>query len=293
MRAVLRHPHLDAAFKELVLTLPSESYVAEQLDVVDPPRIHAAREHLRKELAQGLREDWIWAAEHHATPGGYCPDAVSSGKRALSNLALSMLCLDSATRGDAVWPGRAYQCFKDASNMTDRLGALSALVSSHSELAQPALARFHELFHREALVVDKWFSMQVTAPEREGRVFARALSLLEHPDFNLKNPNRARSLIGALCAGNPGAFHRTDGAGYAFWAEQVLALDATNAQLAARMARLMDRWSKLAEPYRTAAQAALERVAAKAGLSKDVSEIISHALAAAADPTEAQRAPAP
>ncbi len=292
MRAVLRHPQLDAAFKELVLTLPSEAYVAEQLDVVDPPRIHAVREHFRLQLAQGLRDDWLWAIEHHRTPGGYSPDAVSSGKRALSNLALAMLCLDAAQTGDTVWPGRAYQGFKDASNMTDRLGALSALVNSHAELAEPALARFHELFKDEALVFDKWFSMQVTAPEKNGRVFARARSLLQHPDFSLKNPNRARSLIAALCSGNPSAFHRSDAAGYVFWAERVLELDAANPQLAARMARVMDRWTKLAEPYRNAAKTALTRVAAKADLSKDVREIISHALASDA-PTESTKAPSP
>ena len=293
MRAVLRHPQLDAAFKELVLTLPSEAYVAEQLDVVDPPRIHAVRQHLRLQLARGLRDDWLWAIENHATPGGYSPDAVSSGKRALSNLALAMLCLDAAQSGDTVWPGRAYQVFKDASNMTDRLGALSALVNSHAPLAEPALARFHELFKHEALVIDKWFSMQVTAPEKDGRVFARARSLLQHPDFSLKNPNRARSLIAALCSGNPSAFHRLDAAGYVFWAERVLELDAANPQLAARMARVMDRWTKLAEPYRSAAQMALKRVAAKADLSKDVREIISHALAADAqtESTEPQKAP--
>lgn len=292
MRAVLRHPQLDAAFKELVLALPSESYIAEQLDVVDPLRIHATREHFRKQLASGLRDDWIWAFENHATPGAYSPDAVSSGKRALANLALSMLCLDAAADGDPVWPGRAYQRFKDATNMTDRLGALTALLTSHSDLAEVALARFYELFSQEALVIDKWFSMQVTAPEKDGLVFARARTLLLHPDFSLKNPNRARSLIGALCAGNPSAFHRADGAGYDFWAEQVLALDAANPQLAARMARIMDRWTKLAEPYKGAAHIALKRVAAKVDLSGDVREIISLALASA-NATETPSSPAP
>jgi aminopeptidase N len=275
MRAVLRSPVLDAAFKELMLTLPSEVYVAEQLDVVDPQRIHAVRQHLRLQLAQSLRDDWAWALDNHATPGGYSPDAVSSGKRALSAMALSMLCLD------AVWPGRAYQRFKDAGNMTDRLGALTALVGSHAELAEPALARFYELFRQEDLVIDKWFTLQATAPEKDGRVFARAKALMKHPDFSLKNPNRARSLIAALCSGNPGAFHRPDAAGYAFWADRVLELDAANPQLAARMARVMDRWTKLAEPYRSGAQAALLRVAAKADLSRDVREIVTHALASA------------
>ena len=108
-----------------MLTLPSETYMAEQLAVVDPQRIHAARESMKQQLAEALRDDWQWAFEQHQVRGGYSPDPVSSGKRALANLALGMLCLDATRRGDGVWPGRAYQRFKDAGNMTDRLGALS------------------------------------------------------------------------------------------------------------------------------------------------------------------------
>ena len=280
LRATLRDASLDAAFKELVLTLPSESYVAENLAVVDPQRIHAAREAMRSQLATELRDDWAWAFEAHQVVGGYSPDPVSSGRRALANLALSMLCLDAVTQGDAIWPGRAYQRFKDAAHMTDRIGALAALVNSHAELATPALERFHALFKAEPLVIDKWFAMQATAPESEGRVFARAQQLLQHPDFSIRNPNRARSLIAALCMMNPAAFHRADAAGYVFWADRVLELDGFNPQLAARMARIMDRWSRLAEPYRRAAREALSRVAAKPDLSSDVREIISRALLA-------------
>ncbi|HEY2928085.1 aminopeptidase N [Piscinibacter sp.] len=281
MRRVLQHPTLDPAFKELLLTPPSEIYVAEQLDVVDPQRIHDAREALKLQLAQALRSDWEAAFEANQVRGGYSADTVSAAKRTLANLALAMLCLDAVARGDAVWPGRAYQRFKDAGNMTERQGALTALVGAHSELAEPALERFHELFKGEPLVIDKWFSLQATAPERAGRVFARVKALLAHPDFTLKNPNRARSLIAAMCMGNPAAFHRADAAGYVFWADRVLELDAVNPQLAARIARVMDRWSKLAEPYRSAAREAISRVAAKADLSDDVREIVTRALAGA------------
>ena len=279
MRAVLTHPTLDAAFKEVVLVPPSEIYVAEQLAVVDPQRIHAARESLKLQLAQALRDEWAQAFEANQVRGGYSSDPVSAGKRALANLALSMLCLDAVARGDATWPGRAYQRFKDAGNMTDRQGALGALLAAHSELAEPALARFHEMFKHEALVIDKWFSVQATAPEQDGRVFARVKALLAHPDFNIKNPNRARSLIASLCMGNPAAFHRADAAGYVFWADRVLELDAANPQLAARIARVMDRWSKLAEPYRSAAREAIKRVASRPELSNDVREIVTRALA--------------
>jgi aminopeptidase N len=279
MRGVLRHPTLDAAFKELVLTLPSEAYLAEQLEQVDPPRVHAARQAMLRQLAHALHADWAWAFDAHQVAGGYSPDPVSAGKRALANRALAMLCLDASRNNDPVWPGRAYQRFKDATNMTDRLGALAALVDTHSELAPAALERFHALFIKEDLVLDKWFALQVTAPERDGRVFGRATSLLKHPDFRLSNPNRARSLISALCSHNPSAFHRTDAAGYAFWADRVLELDAINPQLAARIARGMDRWSRLAEPFRSGAREAIARVAARAELSDDVREIVSHALA--------------
>ncbi|CAN7222122.1 aminopeptidase N [Rhizobacter sp. LjRoot28] len=278
LRNVLRHPELDAAFKELTLTLPSETYLAEQLSVVDPQKIHTVREAMKLQLARELRDDWAWAFEQNQVAGGYSPDAASAGKRALANLSLSMLCLGSAADGDTVWPGRAFQRFKDAGNMTDRLGALTALTASHSELAEPALQRFHALFKDEALVIDKWFALQATTPEKDGRVFARAKQLLKHPDFSLRNPNRARSLISALCMSNPGAFHRTDAAGYVFWADRIIELDSINPQLAARMARVMDRWSALAEPYRSAAHVALQRVAAKPDLSSDVREIIGRAL---------------
>ncbi|KNZ32166.1 MAG: aminopeptidase N [Methylibium sp. NZG] len=281
MRSVLRDPALDPSFKELVLTLPSETYVAEQLDSVDPQRVHAAREALKLQMARALRDDWAWAFEAHQVSGGYTPDPVSAGRRALANLSLAMLCLDAVATGDAVWPGRAYQRFKDATHMTDRQGALTALLDAHCDLAAPALQRFHEQFKGEALVLDKWFALQAGTSERDGRVFARVKQLLAHPDFTLTNPNRARSVLTSLCRQNPAAFHRLDAAGYVLWAEHVLELDSINPQLAARLARTMDRWSRLAEPYRSAAHEAIARVAARPELSGDVREIVTHALAAA------------
>ncbi|TXC66551.1 aminopeptidase N [Piscinibacter aquaticus] len=278
MRGVLRHETLDPAFKDLTLTPPTETYVAEQLDHVDPQRIHAAREAMVLQLARDLRADWEWAWETHQVGGAYSPDAVQAGRRALANPALQMLCLDATARGDVLWQGKAYQRFKDASNMTDRQGALWALLASHSEMADPALQRFHDQFRDDALVIDKWFILQAAAPEKDGRVFARAKALLKHPDFTLANPNRARSLIRTLCGENPAAFHRTDAAGYVFWAERVIELDAINPQLASRVARALDRWATLAEPYRSAAREAIARVAARAELSDDVREVVTRAL---------------
>ena len=280
MRGVLRHPQLDAAFKALVLQLPDEKSLAEQLDSVDPQRIHAVREAMLAQLACELLDDWVWAFEAHQVTGGYTPEPVSAGKRALANLALAMLCLNAAASGDTLWPGRAYARVKEAGNMTQRLGALKALTQSHAELAELALAHFHGQFRHDALVIDKWFSAQATLPERaDGRSFARIKQLLQHADFTLKNPNRARSLIHVFCSSNPAGFHRRDAAGYVFWAEQVIQIDAFNPQLAARLARMMDRWSHLAEPYRSGAREAIARVAAKAELSSGVREIVERALA--------------
>ena len=279
MRAVLRHPTLDAAFKELVLTLPSETYIAEQLEVVDPQAIHAVREAMREQLATALQADWQWAYEQHADTGAYVPDPTSSGRRALAGMALSHLCLLARITGDGVWPGKTYQRYKDAGNMTDRFNALAALVSSGHDLAVPALARFYELFRHEPLVLDKWFALQAGANDRAGQVLPAVKQLLKHPDFQIRNPNRARSLIFSYCSANPGGFHRADAAGYVFWSDRVIELDGVNPQVAARLARALDRWKKLAEPYRSAAREAIARVAAKTDLSNDVREVVSRALA--------------
>jgi aminopeptidase N len=278
LRQLLRSDQLDAAFKELALTLPSETYIAEQLQEVDPQRIHAVREAMRLQLATALQTDWAWAFEAHKDNGGYRPEPVSAGRRALAGMALAQLCLAARNSGDTVWPGKAYQRFKDADNMTDRINALSALVNSGHELASAALARFHALFKGEDLVLDKWFALQGGSCDRGGQVLPAVRQLMNHPDFNLRNPNRARSLIFSYCSANPGAFHRQDAAGYVFWSERVLELDSTNPQVAARLARAMDRWKKLAEPYRSAAREAIARVAAKTDLSNDVREVVSRAL---------------
>ncbi|MEY3475002.1 MAG: aminopeptidase PepN, partial [Pseudomonadota bacterium] len=283
LRHVLREAATDPALKELILTLPAEGFVAEKLESVDPARIHTVRETLRMQLAEALHEDWAWAFAEHRVRKGYEPTPAQAGRRALSGLALSMLCLHAVRHGDPVWPGRAYQGVKDAGNMTERMAALAALVNSHSELAAPALERFHAMFRGEPLVIDQWFALQARAPEplgdAAGSVFARVRALTQHPDFTVRNPNRARSLLTSLFLFNPAAFHRADAAGYVFWAERVAEIDAFNPQLAARLARALDRWRSLAEPCRHAAREALSRVAARSDLSADTREIVERALA--------------
>jgi aminopeptidase N len=278
LRQALQDPALDPAFKELVLNMPSERELFDQIDGADPEQVNAVREALLDQLARELHEDWAWAWDAHQVREGYAPTGEQSGRRALANLALAMLVRQAVRSGDTVWPGRAYQRFKDAGNMTDRLGALQALVNVHAELAAPALERMHSLFARDPLVIDKWFTLQARAPEQQGRVFARVRQLLQHPDFSLRNPNRARALLFAWHT-NPAAFHRADAAGYVLWADKVVEIDAFNPQLAARFARALDRWTALPEPYRSAAREAIARVAGKAELSADTREIVMRSLA--------------
>ena len=281
LRGVLRDPSLDPAFKSMVLALPGEGYVAEQLPVVDPQRIHAVREQLLDHLAEQLHADWAWAFEHHQVRGGYAPQRQQAGQRALAARALAMLCRQAVRSGNPVWPGRAYQQVKDAGNMSERLAGLNALVHARSPLADAALERFHAASQGNALVIDKWFEVQARAsedPDGQGAVLARAKALLQHKDFSLRNPNRVRSLLVALCRDNPAAFHRPDAAGYVFWAERLVELDAINPSVAGRLARVMDRHGQLAEPYRSAAREAIARVAARSDLSDEVREIINRAL---------------
>ena len=277
LRTVLRRPTLDAAFKELVLTLPSETYIAEQCEQVDPQRIHQVREAMRLQLALSLQDDWVWAYEHHANQGTYQTDAVSCGRRALRGLALVNLCLAGKHQGDHTWPQQALHQFDHAHNMTERMHALAALVYVDHALATAALSRFHTMFKHEELVLDKWFALQASASGSQVDVLSKVRQLMQHPDFHIRNPNRARSLISTYCA-NAAAFHRSDASGYVFWSERVLEFDSFNPQVAARLARSMDRWRKLVEPYRSAAQEAIRRVAAKDDLSADVREVINSAL---------------
>ncbi|RJF95131.1 aminopeptidase N [Noviherbaspirillum saxi] len=271
-RATLRDTTLDPAFCELALTLPSETVVAEQMDVIDPHAIHAVRVFLRRALASTLKVDWLVAYQSNRTPGTYSPDPVSTGKRGLKNLALSyVLEID-----DADAHRLAQNQYDNANNMTDRIAALSVLVNSTAPGRDAALAHFFEEFEHEALVIDKWFSLQAMARNTD---VATVRELMKHPAFTLKNPNRARSLIFSFCNGNPAQFHAVDGSGYEFWADQVIALNAINPQVAARLARTMDRWRKYAPALQEKMRAALLRVASAGALSKDVLEVVTKSLA--------------
>ncbi|MRW94647.1 aminopeptidase N [Duganella sp. FT80W] len=270
MRTVLSDESLDPAFRELALILPSETIIAEQMDVVDPQAIHTARQFMRHTIGTVLKAELL--AQYHAnqTPGEYSPDAASAGKRALKNLCLSYL----LAAPEAAELQLAQQQFDNATNMTDRSAALVSLIHSGTDNG-PHLQAFYDDFANEALVVDKWFAMQASAPTTN---VAAVRKLMQHPAFTLKNPNRARSLIFNFTNANPSQFHAADGSAYEFWAEFVIKLDAINPQVAARLARAMDRWRRYAPALQAKMKQALEKVAARQ-LSNDVAEVITKALA--------------
>ncbi|HUW75840.1 MAG TPA: aminopeptidase N, partial [Gallionella sp.] len=271
LRTTLNDQSLDPSFREVVLTLPSELMLAEQCAVIDPQAIHTAREFMRKTLSERLKADFIANYEANLTPGKYSSDARSAGKRGLKNLCLSYLLgwQDESTLQ------LAHAQIASADNMTDRLAALMCLVNTGSKTAQQPLNRFYQDFKKEALVVDKWFSLQAMAMHTDVNAVRK---LMMHPAFTLKNPNRARSLIFSFCNGNPSQFHAADGSGYEFWAEQVIALNKLNPQVAARLVRTLDHWKKFRPALKKQMRAALQKVAAAKGLSKDVQEVVGRSL---------------
>ena len=259
----------DPAFAAEALNLPSEIFLAEQLEVVDPEALHEARNRLRREIARFLRQDFLSRYEALAGKGPYSPDAVSAGKRALRNLCLGYL----VEIGESAL---AYAQFRTADNMTDAMAALAALANVDCVERQPALDAFYAKWKDEPLVVDKWLAVQATS--RLPGTLARVKQLLSHPAFDIKVPNRVYALIRAF-ASNHVRFHAADGSGYAFLADQVIALNALNPQVAARMARGFDRWRKFDDGRKARAKAALERIRDSKGLTRDVAEIVTKALA--------------
>ena len=269
---VLADAPRDPAFGAEALALPSEIYIAEQLSEVDPDAIHAARNGLRRDLAQALRRELLATYQAQAVQGPYTPDAQAAGKRALRNLCLGYLMeLD-----DAEARALALGQFERADNMTDAMAALGALANCGCAERAQALDAFYAKWKNEPLVVDKWLAVQ--AGSRLPGTLAEVRKLLAHPAFDIHNPNKVYALIRSFCS-NHVRFHAADGGGYAFIAEQVIAIDVFNPQVAARMARAFDRWRKFDAGRRRHASAALEHIRDADGLSKDVAEIVTKALA--------------
>jgi len=268
---LVRDTSLDAAYRDLVLTLPSEVMLAEQVEVVDPEAIHNARCALRNYLSHVLHDDLITAYNANQQLGPYSPDSISAGRRALRNNALGYL----AELNDSAVHKLIQDQLTQASNMTDRIAALSIMNVHQAPGVRDALQSFYNDFEHEALVIDKWFSLQASAPGSDTKAIRK---LMQHPAFSMTNPNRARSLIFAFCNSNAAQFHALDGSGHDFWVEQVTALDKINPQVAARLARSMDRWRKFTPVLQASMKAALEKVARTPKLSNDVAEVIGKAL---------------
>jgi aminopeptidase N len=266
-RNVLRDP--DPAFVAEALTLPSETFLAEQMDVVDPDGLHESRNALRRALAASLKEELLSKYETLRSKTPYSPDAQSIGKRSLRNLCLGYL-------AELGLSSVAYEQFRTGDNMTDTMAALGCLANLDCPEREPALEAFYAKWKDEPLVVDKWLAVQ--ASSRLPGTLGRVKELLGHPAFDLKVPNKVYALIRSFAA-NHVRFHAADGGGYAFVADQIIALNALNPQVAARMARAFDRWKRFDDPRKVHAKSELERVRDTDKLSKDVAEIVSKALA--------------
>ena len=262
----------DPAFAAECLQLPGEGELAERMQVADPDAIHAARKKLVHEVAIRYRTRFEGAFRHFTVPGPYTPVAAAAGRRALRNAALGyIMAIDDSTAR-----ALTFLEFRRAQNMTDAMAALACLADSMGAERERALAMFLDQWKNDELVVDKWFRVQATAtlPGAPGRIE----TLLAHPAFNLRNPNRARSVLHAFATDNPLHFHAADGSGYRLVAGQVVALDRINPQIASRLARAFDRWRKYDAVRQAHARAALESIASAGDISPDVAEVVAHAL---------------
>jgi aminopeptidase N len=274
LSAILADATLEPAFVALALAPPGEGDIAREIgNDIDPDAIFQARKKLRVDIGEQLGAPLKRIYEHMTVPGGYTPDAKSAGRRTLRNVALDLLAANGSVSGIA----RAAHQYDDADNMTDRMAALATLSLHNTPDRRRAIADYYTRHASDALVVDKWFSLQAMIPESNTLDNVRKLS--GHPAFSMANPNRVRALIGAFAGGNITQFNRADGAGYDFVAHTVLALDQTNPQLSARLATAFRTWRTLEQGRRTKAEAALNRVKATSNLSRDLSDIVERALA--------------
>ncbi len=272
VRRTLTNPELDPAFIAEAVLLPSEAFVGDNMEMVDPDAIHDARERLRAELGAQLEPLWRDAhVAHAANRFEYSPAA--KGARRLKNVALGYIAAAGAADGAAL----AFRQFDGADNMTDRQGALGVLVNTDTPERSQALDAFYDRYRHNGLVLDKWFSTQVLSHRPDTLDVAEALT--RHPDFTLSNPNRLRSVVGALSV-NQRIFHWPSGAGYRFLADMILEVDKLNPQTAAKLVPPLGRWRRFDDERAARMKAELTRIVGTPGLSKDVFEQASKSLAA-------------
>ncbi len=264
---------LDPALLARIMILPTEKYVGEQMPVVDVDAIHVARGFVRKRLAKDLFETLHGMYEQSCTDISYQYDSKRSGGRLLKNVCLSYL----METGDSGVKELCLQQFEQADNMTDTMAALTAFVHGEDCSERKAvLVAFYSQWSKNSLVLDKWFSLQATAPL--AGTLSEVKALMAHPAFSMQNPNKVRALIGAFCAGNDVCFHNESGAGYAFLADQVIALNTLNPQIAARLLAPLSRWRRFNQVRQDLMKIELQRILDSPELSKDVYEIASKSL---------------
>jgi aminopeptidase N len=274
LSAILSDAALEPAFIALALSPPGESDIAREIGRdIDPDAIFRARTKLKVDIGERLGAPLKTIYEKMTVPGRYAPDAKSAGRRSLRNAALDMLAADASKSGIE----RAAQQYDAADNMTDRMAALATLSLHDTPDRKRVIADYYTRHALNALVVDKWFSLQAMIPEPN--TLDNVRDLTGHPAFSMANPNRVRALIGAFAGGNITQFNRIDGAGYAFVADTVLVLDQKNPQLAARLATAFRTWRTLEQGRRSKAETALNRIKAASNLSRDLADIVERALA--------------
>lgn len=262
----------DLSFLSRLLVLPSESYLHQHVDGVSVHDIFEARQACVKALASALHSRWAEHYERHHQPDlAYEYNQQRVGERSFKNVCLMYL----VESGDKAEFKRAYQQFKQANNMTDRLAALAAL--NHADCAErdEALTEFYKQWQQDPLVVNKWLALQATSTLPN--TLDSVLQLMQHEAFDLRNPNNVYALLCGFATNSPN-FHDTSGAGYKFLADQVLYFNKRNPQVAGRLVQPLTQWKRYAEPYGHLMKEQLERIAASNDLSSDIYEIVCKSL---------------
>ncbi len=271
-RAVLTGGGGDRAFLAEALTLPTEAYLAEQMSVADPDAIFAVRQFVRRTLAEKLREDFLAVRAACRGTAPYAVDDGRAGERRLANLCLGYL----MTLGDRVVIALCMEHYRSADNMTDTMGALGPLASCECPERREALADFYGRWQDDRQVVDKWFTLQATSTLPG--TLAEVTALLDHPAFELANPNRFRSMVAAFSA-NQVRFHDASGTGYRFLADQLIRLIPLNPQVSARLLTPLTRWRRYDPARRALMRGELERIRTLPNLPRDVFEVVEKSLA--------------
>ncbi len=268
---LLRGQPADRALLAEMLVLPGEKYIGEMLHKVDVHRVREVRETLKHELARGNEQRMLANYRECVDNDGYRIDPQSIARRRLKNICLGYLL---HLEREAYFELCASQ-FDSADNMTDQIACLQIVVHCRHPLRDRIVTEFYRQWKDNALVVDKWFS--ALASNNSEHALEQIKPLFDHPAYSLTNPNRARSLLGAMMA-NSSAFHQADGAGYRLAAEKILQLDKINPQVAARLANPFVHWRKLVAEQEQLMKSEVESMLASGDMSNDLNELLTTSL---------------